>query len=256
MKGSAMPHELAGDTPLTVFAPGSLSLVREAIIAGFWNVAPEVELRFHPPDHSGLLARQIEAGGAADVFVSASWRYVAELARAGFLPRPQVLAGNRLCLIARPEIAPPIAGIADLGRDGVKLLMPPAENDPLGRYTEILFARAGLAAAMAEKRRRGEIKERLTALRGWLESGEVDAAVMYVNMAPALAPAAMIPLPEELDLHETIAFGVGVVVRAGRQHPAAEWLVEFLLSDAGQAILTESGFLPSSVVNPEALTDV
>ena len=120
---------------------------------------------FHPPTHSGLLAQQILAGGEADVFVSAGWRYVVELHEAGLLPQPEVIAGNRLAILVRPELAAEIRGVQDLVRPGLRLLVPPPESDPLGQYTVELFERVGLTEAIAEKRARGEISEELGGLR-------------------------------------------------------------------------------------------
>jgi molybdate transport system substrate-binding protein len=228
-----------------VYAPGSLVPVQDSMREGFAHIEPGVAVVFHPPTHSGLLVRQILAGGDADVFISAGWRYVVELHEAGLLPRPEVIAGNRLALLVRPELAAEIRGVRDLARAGLRLLVPPAASDPLGQYTVELFARAGLTEAIAEKRARGEISEALGGLSDTLTSVGVDAVVLYASMLDAFAGAGTaIPLPAADDLNDRIVFGAGAIVRDGQMHAAAARFVEFLVEPFGQEVLTQSGFLP------------
>ncbi|HEU0115883.1 MAG TPA: substrate-binding domain-containing protein [Thermomicrobiales bacterium] len=153
--------------PLILLAPGSLSRVRAAVEARFAAAEPEIPIEFHPAAHSGVLARRILAGAPADVFISADPISMAPLVRGGLVSAPRTLAGNRLAVVVRREFAARIGGIEDLARDGVRLLLPPAAADPLGRYAEALFARAGLAARIERKRARGEIPH---ALAGWAEA--------------------------------------------------------------------------------------
>lgn len=231
--------------PLTIFAPGSLMLVRDAILEGFARAAPDIPARFHPPAYSGLLADQIRQGAPADVFISANLDFLEELREDGFVPEPRPLARNRLCIIARPGLAPALHGIADLGRAGLRLVVPPAARDPLGRYTVMLFERAGMSQIIAEKRQRGEIRHELASFRDWLDRDEVDAGVVYVNTVPMFGDGSeLIPLPEPYDLRDRVVFGVGAVRREGVEHPAAGAFVGYLFSAAGQRTLIDAGFLP------------
>jgi molybdate transport system substrate-binding protein len=230
---------------LTIFAPGSIVLVHDTLRDGFARIAPEVDVVFHPPTHSGLLAKQILDGAAADVFISAGWRYVLELHDAGLLPQPEVIAGNRLALLVRPDLALGIRGLPNLMRPGLRLLVPPAESDPLGQYIVEAFARAGLRKDLAAKRQRGEVSDRLGGLRERLAAGEVDAAIIYASMLAAFrAAGTAIPLAPSEDMHDRIVFGAGAIVRDGWPHQAAETFVNFLIGPAGQALFEQAGFLP------------
>lgn len=231
-------------SPLVIFAPGSLLPVQEPLREAFARMDAGADLRFHPPTYSGLLARQIQEGAAADLFISASWDYLEALRRDGFVPEPKVLAGNRLALLVRPGAMDRVRCLDDLAQPGVRLLIPPPDNDPLGQYTEELFSRAGLSAAVAEKRGRGEVLDDLPTLGARLAAGEVDAAIVYATLARSLGGiATVVSLPEPYDLSDRIVFGAGAVVRHGSRHPAADRFVAFLLEDGGQAILTRAGFL-------------
>jgi molybdate transport system substrate-binding protein len=235
------------DGPLVVYAPGSIVPVQDALRAAFAVVDPGVEVFFHPPTHSGLLARQILSGADADVFVSAGWRYVVELHDAGLLPQPEVVAGNRLAILVRPELATEVRSVRDLVRPRLRLLVPPPASDPLGQYTVELFDRAGLAEAIAAKRARGEISEELGGLRDTLAARGIDAVILYSSMLAAFADAGTaIPLPALDDMNDRIVFGAGAVMRDGTMHPAAARFVAFLVGPVGQDVLTQAGFLPRS----------
>jgi molybdate transport system substrate-binding protein len=233
--------------PLNVFAPGSIVPAQNAILDGFARIQPAIQVTFHPPAYSGLLADAIARGAPADVFISASMRYLDDLQRVGLTPTPRAIAPNRLCLIAQPELTPEVRGIDDLARDRLRLVIPPAETDPLGQYTMELLDRRGLTQDIERKRQQGEVREDLASLRGLLAANQVDAAVIYASSVSMFgAESVVIPLPESLDMRDRIVFGTGVVVRGGTRHPAAEPFVGFLMSAAGQAILSESGYLPWS----------
>lgn len=231
------------EAPLRIFAPGSLRPLQKAILAGFREAAPEVGAEFAPPAYSGVLAQQIHDGAPADVFISASTRYLDELHVAGLTPQPYPLARNRLLLVSRFDLKPPLARLADFARGGLRIVIPPP-IDPLGEYALEMLARTGLSDAIARKRERGEVREHLASLRIWLDDGEVDAAVLYASMAESFPTSRITHLPPDQDMHERVVFGIGVIAHDGRAHPAAVRFVEWMLGLQGQAVLQQGGFLP------------
>lgn len=233
----------AAETPLRIFAPGSLRPVQEAILAGFREAAPEVEVEFAPPAYSGVLAQQLHDGALADVFISASTRYLDDLHAAGLTPQAYPLARNRLALVSRTDLEPPLSGLADFVRSGLRIVIPPP-IDPLGEYALELLERAGLTEALARKREQGEVREHLASLRTWLDEGEVDASVLYASMAGSFPAVRTTHLPQDLDMHERVVFGIGVVARHGWSHPAAGRFVDWMLEPVGQVVLQRGGFLP------------
>lgn len=231
------------EAPLRIYAPGSLRPMHEAILTGFRSVAPRVQVEFAPPAYSGVLAQQILMGAPADVFISANTRYLDELRAAGLSPEPHPLARNRLLLVSRADLTPALAGLHDFARSGLRIVIPPPV-DPLGEYAEAMFIRVGQSEAIARKREWGEVREDLASLRGWLDQGEVDAAVLYASMAAAFPGLPLTELPPALDMHDCVMFAIGVVERDGRSHPAAPMFVNWLLSATGQRVLQAGGFLP------------
>ena len=233
----------APDARLRIYAPGSLRPVRNAILSGFHAAAPGVRAEFASAAYSGVLAQQIREGAPADVFISAHPRYLDELHAAGLAARPHPLARNRLLLVGRADLDPPLTGIEDVARNGLRIVIPPP-FDPLGEYAVELLARAGLTHAIARKRERGEVREHLASLRSWLDCGEVDAAVLYASMAGSFPDTRVTLLPPSLDMHERVVFGIGKIERDGRPHPAAGQFISWMLGDEGQAVLRRGGFLP------------
>lgn len=230
--------------PLRILAPGSLRPVQTAILDGFRREAPEVEAEFGPPAYSGVLAQQILDGAPADVFISANMPYVEALHAAGLIAAPLPLARNRLLLLGRRGLEPPLRDVADLARPGLRLVLPPAGSDPLGAYAAAMLDETGLAAAIAAKRERGEVLESLGALRDGLASGAVDAAIVYGHMAPMFPAAEAVSLPPDQDWHDRVIFGIGKVTRQPPPEPAAEQFVDWMLRGEGQQILLRAGFAP------------
>ncbi|MDQ3693984.1 MAG: molybdate ABC transporter substrate-binding protein [Chloroflexota bacterium] len=234
------------DRPLTIFAPGSIAPVRDALRQGFASIAPTTALRFHPPAYSGLLAAEIQQGAPADVFISANPRYMADLHRRGLVPRPAILARNALCLVVRAGAAGEVSHPRDVLQPGRRLLIPPAAHDPLGEYIEAMLANQGYADLLAAKRSRGEVVETLASAAALFADGTLDAAFVYCTSAPALAPAAIVvPLSTDAAWSDHITFTVGVVGHSAWVHPAGAAFVDYLLDPAGQAVLLAGGFLPS-----------
>ncbi|MCA9879577.1 MAG: substrate-binding domain-containing protein [Thermomicrobiales bacterium] len=228
---------------LRIYAPGSLSPLREAILVAFHQAVPEVDAEFAPPAYSGVLAERIRAGAPADVFISANIRYPTELHVAGLAGQPQPMARNRLSLVSRAGLEPPLASVADLARPGLRLVIPPP-IDPLGEYALQMLERAGLATAISAKRGNDEVREHLASLRNWLATGEVDAAVLYASMVNAFPGTRSLALPPALDMHDQVLFAICVIGRDGAPHPAAGRFVSWMLGPAGQATLRAGGFLP------------
>lgn len=236
---------MTANRPLEVFAPGSLAPVRAALSDGFAAQSPGTTVRFCPPAYSGLLAGRIRDGAAADVFISANRHYVADLHQAGLIPSPVLLAGNSLSLIVRAGLAGSVRTVAAALRPGPRLLVPPAATDPLGAYVVAMLAEAGLLAALEAKRDRGEVAEKLADAAAMFAAGELDAAFIYHTSVSAFAPTARdVPLPEPLTWSAHIRFAAGAVFRDDHPHPAANPFIQYLLSPAGQTILTGAGFLP------------
>jgi molybdate transport system substrate-binding protein len=154
---------------LLVFAASSLTNALGELSAGFEKQAGiRVKLSFAS---SSVLARQIEAGGRADVFISADqeWMDYLQLRDLVDTSTRRALVGNRLVLIAPADstvqlrIAPGFPLAAALGRRRLSTGDP--DTVPAGRYARSALISLGLW---------NEIQDRL------VRADNVRSAMMFV----------------------------------------------------------------------------
>lgn len=234
--------------PLFCFFPGAFAAMGPDIQAEAAAVFPGLELAFHEFVPSGMLAQEIRGGAAADVYISANTRFMNELHAEGFVPQPAPLAGNRLCIIVRPDSAGAIRSLDDLTQPDVTLVTPQSQTDPCGQYVVQIFERAGLTEIMDAKRQSGTLMHSRGSgdLPGYLFEGRARAGIFYHSETHALADrVATIELPVALDLRDQIRFTIGAVQRDGSIDPRAQPLVDWFLGASGQSLLTRHGFLPA-----------
>lgn len=234
--------------PLSLFLPGAFAAMGDDIRHGVAAALPGTALAFHEFIPSGMLAREIREGAPADVYVSANTRFMNELHEAGFVPQSAALAGNRLCIIVRPDAADAIRSLDDLTRPETTLVTPQSQTDPCGHYVVELFERAGISAVMESKRDAGMLMHSRGSgdLPGYLCDGRAQAGIFYHSETIALGDRVItIELPAELDLRDRIQFTIGAVERNGVIDPRSHLVVEWFLGRDGQALLQRHGFLPS-----------
>ena len=242
---------MTASRPIQCFFPGAFATLAEAVQQAFASRNPDARLVFHPFVPSGQLVAEILGGAPADVVVTANRAFMARLVETGFVKQPAVLAGNRLCIIVRPELRGRIRTLGDLAQPGLRVVAPQAQTDPCGQYVEQFFTRSGLAEAMQAKAQAGTLlRSRGSAdLPAFLLQGRADAGLLYASEAHALGTAvAVITLPPAFDLHEAIVFMVGAVWREGQVHPLADALIAFLCGPRGQELLRNAGFQPRDAV--------
>lgn len=212
--------------PLTVFAAASLTEVLE-------RLAPEARFNFAGSDE---LATQLREGAEADVYAAASPRYPEELFRARLVERPRIFATNRLVLIVPADNPAGVRSLADLTREGVKLVTGGA-GVPIGDYTRDVLDRAG----------RSDVLERVVSeesdvkgVVGKVALGEADAGFVYATDAQAAGDdIRQIELPARIQT--PIRYPVAVV-RGAQRPDEADDFVGLLLSDRGRRLLREAGF--------------
>lgn len=234
--------------PLACFLPGAFAGMGDDIQQGVAAAIPGTVVTFNAFIPSGMLARQILDGVPADIYVSANKRFMNELEQAGFVSNPAELAGNRLCIIVRPDAAELIRSLDDLAAPDVTLVSPQSQTDPCGQYVVELFERAGLSGTMNAKRAAGTLMHSRGSgdLPGYLFDGRAQAGIFYRSETLALGDrVAVIDLPATLDLRDRIRFTIGAVERDGALHPMAQRVVAWFLGTEGQALMRRYGFLPA-----------
>ena len=196
---------------------------------------------------SSALARQIESGAPADLFVSADEAWMDSVERAGRLKpgtrRP--LAGNALVLIAPAGLgvdhAVPLdaAGLAGALGDG-RLAMADPEAVPAGRYGKAALEAFGL---WRDVEARVAPAENVRAALTLVERGEAPLGIVYATDARASSRVRVVARFPAAS-HPPIVYPIAQV-DGGRGDGAP--FQAFLLSPEGQAVLARHGFTPATV---------
>jgi molybdate transport system substrate-binding protein len=231
--------ELTGT--LTVFAAASLTDVFGELGDQLMVDNPDLDIQFNFAGSSAL-AMQITQGGAADVYASADESQMAKVADAGLVVDPVLFATNPLMLVV-PSDNP--LGIALPGGGGVPSLADILDHDvtmavcapevPCGAAAAKVLEAAGLSAFP------DTYEDDVRAVLTKVELGEVDAGLIYVSDVHAAGD-------------KVVAFGFSESFQAINRYPvsvltdapnpaAAHAFVDLVLSDAGQQILRDAGFL-------------
>jgi molybdate transport system substrate-binding protein len=194
---------------------------------------------------SNALARQIEQGAPADVYISADEKWMDYLAKANaIVPETRKdLLSNALVLIVPKDraltvtIGPNLDLNALLGPDGRVATGDPA-HVPVGIYAKQALTKLGLWSKVEPRLARAED------VRGALllvERGEAPAGIVYATDA-AVAPGVVIAGTFPENSHDRITYPFAVV-RTG-DTPEARALMAYLAGPDARAIFVRRGFVP------------
>jgi molybdate transport system substrate-binding protein len=232
---------------ITVFAAASLADAFEQIAQRFEakNVGAKVVLNLAG---SQQLARQILEGAPADVFASASGKHMDVVVAGGRIQqgRAQAFARNRLVVIYPKQNPANIRSLQDLARPRVKIDLA-AKEVPAGQYSlEFLDAAAqdreyGAEYRSAVLKNVVSYEENVRAVVGKVALGEADAGIVYESDVVAEGgKLGTLEIPEALNPVAT--YPIAPIVDA-KHGDAARDFVAYVLSDEGQSILEENGFV-------------
>jgi len=230
----------AAAAELTVFAAASLTDVLEKLIDA-WPGAETVQVRVATAA-SSTLARQIEQGAPADLFLSADQQWMDHLDASGLLASStrRLLAGNELVLVASRAsgIAPGAAGdVIDALPTGARIAIGDPAHVPAGRYaaealealdrSELLYTRAALASDVR-------------AALALVDRGEAPLGIVYAtDVALSTKVERVATLPS--DTHRPVVYPAARV-RDARDPEVADELLAFLASDRARTIWLAAGF--------------
>jgi ABC-type molybdate transport system substrate-binding protein len=247
---------------LSLFVGGNYYFAMAPLVKTFETLHPEYKGRIHwetiPP---GLLVKQIQAGGTitvgnmtwtvkADAYF-AGYMKVKQLVKDGLLVGPAVPYATNTLTIMVPKGNPArIASLADLGKPGVKLVMPNPEFEGIARQIKAALAKAG-GEALVKTVYEDKVANRETQLTHihhrqsplYLMLGRADAGVTWQSEAmfqeQAGNPISHVDIPDNVN---ATAIYAGAVV-AGAPHPeAAKLWLDFIRSPDALKIFESYGF--------------
>jgi len=218
---------------ITVFAGSSLTDAFARAGDDFTRTNTRVRFTFNFGS-SSTLATQIINGAPADVFASADDANMQKVVDAELTDgTPKAFADNRLQIAVAPGNPKKIAGLADLARSDVVLVLA-APTVPAGKYALDALAKAGVDTKPVSQ----EVDVR--AVLNKVALGEADAGIVYVtDVRSAAGRVTGVEIPER---HQVVARYPIAVVKDSRNAPLAHRFVDYLVSPAGQSVLAEFGF--------------
>jgi molybdate transport system substrate-binding protein len=183
---------------------------------------------------SQQLVAQIQSGAPADVVATADEANMQKLVAATLVETPRAFATNLLEIVVARGNPKGVRGLADLARSDLRVVLEDP-SVPAGKYGRQALDTQGVKVkpVSLELNVKSELRK--------VETGEADAGIVYVtDVKSAGSKAAGVAIPAEQNVVATYPVAV---VRATRNHAAAQAFVDQLLSGTGQDALKARGFL-------------
>ncbi len=238
----ALPAQAAEPDPpvILVFAAASLANALGDLSAS-WTRSSGVPVKLSFAA-SSVLARQVEAGGKADVFISADQEWMDYLEQRGFIDKAsrRNLVGNRLVLIAPADsavdlrIAPgfDLAGALQGGR----LATGDPDTVPVGRYARSALVSLGVWDVLADRLVRAD---NVRSAMMFVARGEVPLGIVYTTDALVDRKVRIVDTFPE-NSHAPITYP-GVAIK--ESNPAAVKYLAYLAGPEAAATWKKYGFL-------------
>jgi len=225
---------------LVVFAAATLTNALEAV-SRVWmdETGTRVVMSFAG---SSALARQIQAGAPADIFISANTDWMDALAASGDLREGSrcTILGNSLVLIAHGGDASPVAIDANLDLvgmlDGGRLSMALVDAVPAGMYGREALVTLGLWDDVAPHVAQSD---NVRSALAFVALGEAPLGIVYASDAVVEDSVSVIATFPEGN-HTAITLPAAITAQS--DHPRAQDFLDFLSSDIAAPIWREYGF--------------
>src|SRR5215467_10229636 len=228
--GASSPKPATGT--ITVFAAASLTGTFTQLGKQFEAAHPGDTVKFSFGPSSGL-ATQITSGAPADVFASASPTNMQDVVSAGDASNPQDFAKNTMEVAVPPDNPAKVSSVTDLAKKSVKVALCQPQV-PCGKVAAEVFKNAGITVKPVTLQ--PDVKSVLTQV----ETGNVDAGVVYVTdvmAAGSKVTGLTIPASDNVSTLYPIA-----TISSSKEKSIAQAFVAYVLSPAGQQVLTAAGF--------------
>jgi molybdate transport system substrate-binding protein len=204
---------------------------------------------------SGVLRERLERGEPGDLFASANMEHPQALAQAGKAGPVVMFARNRLCALARPDVAVTTDTLLERMLDpAVTLGTSTPRADPSGDYAREVFRRAETLRPGSQARLEAKARPLVggptspppptdrSVYAQLLADRQADVFLTFcTNGAQAvreMPSLQVVPLPGPL----AVGADYGLTVLTGARPERAVRLMSFILSPEGQGVLARHGF--------------
>lgn len=233
----------AADAPkqeLLVFGAASLTNVLDEIGAAYTKATGQPLKSSYAA--SSALARQIEAGARADVFLSADVEWMDYLQTRNLIDKAsrRNLLGNRLVLVAPADsnlqlrIAPNFPLMQALGSNG-RLATGDPDSVPVGRYARSALTTLGVWNEVADRLVRAE---NVRAALSFVARGETPLGIVYETDALVEKKVRIVDVFPD-NSHLPIVYPAAITVTA---RPGSKEFLEYLGGPTAAALFRKYGF--------------
>lgn len=229
----------ANAATLTVHAASSLTDAMKQIAAAYEKTSGDtVRLNF---DASSILARQIEEGAPADVFLSADEAKMDDLEKKSLLApgTRKALLSNTLVIVVPSDSNLPIHSAADLADNAAvkKIALAQPSTVPAGIYAKEYLTKVGLWEKLSSK---VIPTQNVRAALAAVESGNVEAGFVYKTdalISKRVKVACEVPVAGGPKIRYPVA-----ALAASQNLPAAEKFLRYLESGPALDVFRRFGF--------------
>ncbi|OYU39638.1 MAG: molybdate ABC transporter substrate-binding protein [Pseudorhodobacter sp. PARRP1] len=228
---------------ITVFAAASLKNALDTIAADWQQQTGNTVVISY--ESTAKLAKQIEQGAPADLFISASKKWMDTLSDENLINKDsrKDLLGNTLVLVASGKAAP-LDISKDLDLKGLlgdgKLAMGTVESVPAGQYGKEALENLGLWASVEANVAQSD---NVRAALAMVAAGEAPYGIVYASDAIADDQAGdkvTVVGAFPADSHKPIVYPAAVT--ASSTTPAAQTFLDALSSQSAADVFTAQGF--------------
>lgn len=187
---------------------------------------------------SGAVAKQIENGAPADLFLSANLEWMDYLKNKKLVDETSIgtLAYNVVVFVGKPELK--ITGLQDLAKLN-KIAIGSPKSVPAGQYATEAFRKAGIEKELEKKLVMAkDVRECLM----YADRGEVDGAFVYKTDAELMAKNVKILFTVPQELYSRVTYPMALTVAGSKKTEAAAFF-RFLQSDKAKKVLERYGFV-------------
>ena len=225
--GASAGADITGE--VTVFAAASLQDAFETLAASFQDAHPGVRIAFDFQGSQDLVA-SLDGGSPADILATANNSTMTDAANKGLVGEQTEFATNVLTLIVPAGNPAGVTGINDGSLDKADLVVC-APEVPCGEATQKLAAELGVTLNPVSE------EQKVTDVRGKVESGEAQAGIVYTtDAAKAGDKVEAIALPPNSVInHYPIA-----LTKSAANSQAAQAFIDYILSPEGQKVLQDT----------------
>ena len=182
---------------------------------------------------SQALATQIRQAAPADVFASADTTNMDKVK--DLVGTPQNFASNLLQIVVEKGNSKAVKGLDDLANPDLKVVLA-APDVPAGKYAAEALNTAKVTVKPVSE------EDNVKAVVTKVSLGEADAGIVYVTDVTAGGDKVQgVDIPKDQNVTATYPIAT---VKAGKAQDKAQAFMDLVLSDQGQQVLKQYGFLP------------